>query len=159
MFAPNTSIKCEKEMQFDRIPEMYFNETNNLCDSDSRFRYNNETVPHCKSFSFIENVNNNSGQCEFYFKNSTSVCGHPSNYDKFKFGKNSYANFAKINSNLTVNNQDMINIGILEDTNHYPMDESINYEFDIPMTLAPKDKSVQLVNAVAHIDDEIDNGI
>lgn len=149
MFTPNTSIKCEKEMQFDRIPEIYFDEANNLCESDSHLRYNSQTVPYCKSFSFIENVNSKSGQCDYYFKSSMS--GQSSNYEKFKIGKTS---FGKSNSNLTVNNHDMMNIAALEDTIHYPMDESINYEFDVPMSLAPKEKGIQLAN----VNDEIDDG-
>lgn len=155
MFTPNSSIKCEKEMQFDRIPEIYFDEANNLCESDSHLRYGNQTVPCCKSFSFIDNVNSKSGQCDYYFKNSINS-GHSSNYERFKFGKsNCSTSCGKINSNLTiVNNHDMMNIGSLEDTIPYPMDESINYEFDIPMSLAPKEKSIQLGN----VNDEIDNG-
>lgn len=148
MFTPNASIKCEKEMQFDRIPEIYFNDTNNLCESDTHL-YGSQTFPYCKNYSFIENVNNKSGQCEYYFKNSMS-----SNfYEKLKFGK---ANFGKVNSNLTVNNHDMMNIGIVDDTTtHYPMDESINYEFDIPMSVPPKEKSMSIINVN---NDEIDNG-
>lgn len=150
MFSPNTPIKCEKESQFDRIPELHFNEANNLCDSDSRLRYSNQTVPYCKSFSFIDNVNNKSGQCDFYIKHSLS--GPSSNYEKFKFGKSDCTSFGKINSSLTVNNHDMMNIGPLDDT--YPMDESINYEFDIPVPLAANEKCIQRVN----MNDEIDNG-
>lgn len=151
MFTPNTLIKCEKEMQFDRIPEIYFNDASNyLCESNSHVRYNNDatTGSYCKSFSFIENVNNKSGQCEYFLKNSMSVCAQSSNYEKFKFGKASGTSLGKLNSNLTVNNHDMLSIGTLDDTMHYPMDESINYEFDIPMSLAPKEKSTELVNVV-----------
>lgn len=151
MFTPNTLIKCEQEMQFDRIPELYFNDANNLCESDSHLRYTNEP-PYSKNFSFIENVNNKSGgQCEYYFKNSLTVCGHSSNFEKYKFGKANSMSFGKINSNLTVNNHDMINIEPLEDTIH-PMDESINYEFDIPMSLAPKEKIIGLENVTNNDD-------
>ncbi|XP_037030883.1 homeobox protein MOX-2-like [Bradysia coprophila] len=142
MFTPNPSIKCEKDnMQFVRIPEDYFNEANNLRASNVQLKCNNQTVPYSKHFPFIGNVNNKSVQCEYYFKSSTNACEHSSNYEKYYLAKPTDLHYGKMNSNPTANHHDLMNIGTLEETIHYPMDESINYEFDIPISLATKDKS------------------
>lgn len=152
MFSPNTSIKCEKEIQFHRIPEIYFDESR----SDSQ-TYHSQTVPNSKNFPFIDNLNSKSVQCEYYIKNP--MCQHSSSYEKFKFGKVNCANFGKINSNLTVNHHDLMNIGSLDETSHYPVDESINYEFDIPISLSAKEKISGLANVInGSNSDEIDHG-
>lgn len=155
MFTPTTSVKCEKELQFDRIPEINFNEANSLCESDPHSRYSNQTIPYCKNLSFMES--NKSVQCEYYFKNSISMCGHSSSYEKYKFAKNNCMS-SKINSNLSVSNHEvMMNIGTLEDTLQYPINETVNYEFDIPMSLPPKERNDQHVITGSN-SDENDNG-
>lgn len=144
MFTPNTSIKCEKDTQFVRIPEKYFTETNSF--RTGQTKCNNQTVSYGKNFPFFGNVNNKSGQCEYYLK--TNASEHSSNYEKFKFAKYTDLHYGKIISNLTAIHQDMLNIEPLEESVHYPMDESINYEFDIPISLATKDKSCGLMRQI-----------
>lgn len=156
MFTPHTSVKCEKELQLNRIPDIYYNESNNLCESDTDLRYSNQSNPFCKNISFMES--NKSVQCEYYFKNSINVCGHSSSYEKFKFAKTNCMS-SKINSNLSVNNHEvMMNIGTLEDTLQYPINETINYEFDIPMSLPPKERSDQHVLDGSNSDENNVNG-
>lgn len=147
MFTPNTMIKCEKDVQF--IPGDCFNETNNLRAPNVHLKYYSQTVPNSKIFPAMENVNNKGGQCEYYIKNNNSMntsSEHSSNYEKYKFGKPMDSYYGKINSNLTVNH-DMMNIGTLEEI-QYPMDESINYEFDIPISLSTKDKNFGILHGI-----------
>lgn len=153
MFTPSTSIKCEKDMQF--IPEDYFNETNNLRTSNNYVKCNNQTVPYNKNFPYIGNVNNKNGQCDYFIKNNNSIsaCEHSSKYEKYKFVKSTELPYGKINSNLLATHHDMMTIGTLEETIQYPMDDNINYEFDIPISLATKDKSI----GVLHEIDEANN--
>lgn len=160
MFTPNSSIKCEKEMQFHRIPEIYFNDPSNLCDSNVPLTHNSQSESYTKSFSYIENVSNKSDHCEYYIKNSVNTCGHSNNFEKFKFSKVNCGSFDKVNANSTLDHHDMINIGSLdESSHHYPVDDSINYEFDIPISLTSKEKVSGLANVI-HVtnNDETNNG-
>lgn len=157
MFSQHRLIKCENEIHFDRIPETYLEKTNNLCETESQF---SQSTTNMKNVSPYENLCNKSGQCEYYFKNvhSISLCGHTGGYVKTKFEKTNHLYFGKVHSNSIVNDHGLMNID-MEDAIQYPVDESINYEFDIPLSLSPRGNCKHNVNAINSSNSEDnDNG-
>ncbi|KAJ6637116.1 Homeobox protein MOX-2 [Pseudolycoriella hygida] len=134
MYSPHSAVKCERNSEFNRISGMYFNDSKSLCESEPHMKYLNQSAPHCKNFSYIETMNGFNGQCEYLLKNSSNLCEQSNYCEKFKFCK------------TTLNNHDLMNIGTLDETTLYPNDESVNYEFDIPLSLPTKEKSLELIN-------------